>query len=111
MVYNEEEPYYYNLEWSKSAEKSLAKLDKTTVAEIRHKIKNNLTKNEKDPYPSPTNKNVKALKGDAFKGMYRYRFGKYRAIYKILQQKLSITVLEVGSRGGLYDILERKYGN
>jgi mRNA interferase RelE/StbE len=109
MTYHGEEQHYYNLAWSKSAEKSLEKLGKK-ASDVRHKIKSNLTKNQKDPYPSPTNKNVKALQGKSFKGMYRYRFGKYRAMYTIRQQELLITVLEVGPRGEFYNMLERKCG-
>ncbi|KLL03503.1 MAG: pirin [Mycoplasmataceae bacterium RV_VA103A] len=97
----------YEVEWTDNALKSLSKLDKPTERKIRWKVENELVK---DPYPSPTNKNVKALQGE-LKGLYRYRcHGKYRVAYKILRQKLLITVLEVVKRSDVYPILERKYG-
>ena len=43
----------------------------------------------------------KPLKGN-LKGQHRYRFSKYRVIYKIFQTKVVIEILEVDNRSNIY---------
>lgn len=101
--------YYYELEWSKSAEDGLRELGETLAKKVRHKVKETLSKNVESPYPL-SNKNIKALKG-TLKG-FRYRcYGKYRIVYEMFKEKLLIRVLEVDNRSDIYPISKRKYGN
>jgi len=48
-----------------------------------------------DPYQG------KALSGE-FKGLYRWRSGKFRIIYEIQQEALIILVLRIGHRKDIY---------
>lgn len=43
----------------------------------------------------------KPLKGE-YKGLYRYRFGNYRIIYKISIEQATVTVVKIGHRSNIY---------
>lgn len=43
----------------------------------------------------------KALKGE-LKGLYSYRVGSYRVIYRIYREKLLIIVIDIGHRREIY---------
>ncbi len=45
--------------------------------------------------------NIKALKGK-LKGLYRYRAGDYRVIYRIHDDQLLVFVMKIVQRGGAY---------
>ena len=84
----------YEVEWSETAKKNLEKLDRITKKKIIYKVENYLAE---DPHGRG-----KPLKGN-LKGQYRYRFSKYRVIYKIFQTKVVIEILEIGSRSNIYE--------
>ena len=67
----------YKAEWKKEALKSLDKIDQVKAEKIRLGVETVLAK---DPY-----KEGKPLKGD-LKGLRRFRFSKYRVLYKIRQE-------------------------
>lgn len=83
----------YNIRWNDKAVTDLKKLDKDHSFRIVGKIKNYLAK---DPVSFG-----KPLKG-MFKGMYRYRFGNYRIIYVINNQKKEISIMTVDHRKKVY---------
>ena len=85
----------YNLLFSNRALKQLKKLDKNISAMILKKIKIELLETEN---PRATGK---ALVGDK-KGLWRYRYGNYRVICSINDDKLIILALEVGHRKEIY---------
>lgn len=53
------------------------------------------SKLSKDPYQG------KALSGE-FKGLYRWRSGKFRIVYEIQQEALVVLVLRIGHRKDIY---------
>jgi mRNA interferase RelE/StbE len=80
----------YKLFYKSSVSKDLKRLHKDEVRRILEGIEERLVSN---PYSG------KALKGD-FKGCYRYRFGDYRVIYSVSEQK--VLVLRIGHRKEVY---------
>ncbi len=50
---------------------------------------------EHDPFQG------KALKGE-LKGLYSYRVGSYRVVYRIYRDKLIIIVIDIGHRRDIY---------
>ena len=85
----------YNVEYSKQAVKFLKKLDRTAKILIKEWIENNLI-----GCSNPFDKG-KSLTGDK-KGYWRYRVENYRIICEIEQDKLIITIIEVGHRSTVY---------
>jgi len=80
----------FDVEFSKTAEKQLYKLDKDT--QIR--IVSTLDRIRVRPYP-----HVKRLVGSQF---FRLRVGQYRVILDIIKNKLVIYVVEIGHRRNIY---------
>ncbi len=83
----------WKLEFSKSAEKSILKLDK--------KIQEELKKYFKKVIDNPKAFG-KALNGNK-KGLWRYRIGDYRAICEIKEKELIIFTLLVDHRRKVYE--------
>ena len=82
----------YTLVIKKKAEKQLAKLPK----QVTEKLLNVITSLCADPRPRGYIKLVKR------KG-YRIRKGDYRIIYNIEDEKIIVTVLQVGHRQNVYN--------
>ena len=76
----------------RSALKDLQAIPKSDQKRHLDLIEYNLSK---DPYKG------KALSGE-FKGLYRWRTGKFRIIYEIKQELLVILVLRIGHRKDVY---------
>ena len=53
---------------------------------------------EEDPF---TCKNSKRLHGQ-LEGLYRYRIGKFRMIFKIVTETSEVRILAIASRGDIY---------
>ena len=85
----------YKVEFTESAVKQLKKLDKQTVRVIKNWVIKNLV-NTPDP-----RLHGKALKGN-LKGIWRYRVGDYRLLTYIEEDKVIITVIEIGHRKDIY---------
>ncbi len=83
----------YHVTIKKSAEKELAKLPLNAILILKEKILALGT----NPYPN----GHKKLKG--FSDQYRIRWGNYRVIYRIENNRLLIEVLKIGDRKGIYD--------
>lgn len=82
----------YSLEYTPAASRQLAKLDKTTQARLKPKIKT-LSENPRQHG---------AIKLQGFDNMYRIRIGDYRIIYEIHDNILLVLIVEVGHRGSVY---------
>lgn len=80
----------FEIEFSKSAEKQLFKLEK----DIQKRIVSTLDRIRIRPYP-----HVKKLVGNPY---FRLRVGEYRVILDIRKNKLFIFVVEVGHRKNIY---------
>lgn len=85
----------YKVEYSKTAQKQIKKLDNYTQVMLMNWITKNLV-NCKDPKI-----HGKALKGN-LKGQWRYRVGDYRILCDIEDNKIIILVINVGHRREIY---------
>ena len=84
----------YKVFYLDSAEKDLAALDKPIRKRILDKIDEILTRDPKGL--------GKPLTGP-FKGMWRYRVGDFRVIYRISEEEILILVAKVGHRKNIYE--------
>ncbi|WP_245247229.1 MULTISPECIES: type II toxin-antitoxin system RelE/ParE family toxin [unclassified Paenibacillus] len=82
------------MEFSSEAKKYLKKLDKPTVQRIIIALENLLI----DPFNNANTKKMKGYEGE----FYRLRVGDYRVIYEIIDDRLLIFIVKVGSRGDVY---------
>ncbi len=87
----------YRVIFSEAAKKQLKKLDKHISALILGWIEKNLEGCE-DP-----RQHGKSLTGDK-SGQWRYRIGDYRIICEIIDEEITILVLEAGHRKNVYDL-------
>ena len=85
----------YKVLYYKRYLKDLEKIPKYFQEEIRISI----MELEKDPRPS----GCKKLKGNS--GLYRIRSGKYRIVYSINDDVLTILIIEIGHRKDVYECL------
>lgn len=85
----------YKVTFSKSAVKSLSKLDKQTSRLIKNWIVKNLVDTDNPKLYG------KELTGN-LKGVYRYRVGDYRLFAEIRNQELVILILEIAHRRDIY---------
>lgn len=83
----------WKIEFAASAEKELARLDKSAGGRI---VKYRRERVAIDPRASG-----KSLRGD-HAGLWRYRIGDYRVICEILDEKISVLVVRVGHRKEVY---------
>jgi len=82
----------YKVHIRKSALKDLQAVPKSDQKRLLDVIEKNLCK---DPYQG------NALSGE-FKGLWRWRRGKFRIIYEIQQETLVVLVLRIGHRKDVY---------
>ena len=80
----------FDIEFSKSSEKQLFKLEK----DIQKRVVSTLDRIRVRPYP-----HVKKLVGNPY---FRLRVGEYRVILDIQENKLLIFVVEIGHRKNIY---------
>jgi mRNA interferase RelE/StbE len=85
----------WQIEWSKEAQKQLAKLD----SQIKHKILKYL-KETLNQWSHPSQRSM--LLSDDKSGLWKMRIGDYRLIFKIDNNKFTIFILAVGHRKNVY---------
>ena len=51
----------------------------------------------------PNGEDIKKLKGEKNKGLFRLRVGDYRIIYSVDNGKLIVYVIDAGNRGEIYN--------
>ena len=86
----------YKVEYTKTAMKQFKKMDKKIAALILSYIEDKLVGCENPRLYG------KALRGN-LDDIWRYRVGSYRILTKIEDDKVLITVVEVGHRKEIYD--------
>ena len=86
----------YRVEFSKNALKQLKKLDKPTAALVLGWIRKN---REGCSNPRIHGKGLTANRS----GQWRYRVGDYRIIAEIIDEKITILVVNVSHRRDVYD--------
>ncbi len=84
----------FELIWHEEAIDDLKKADKAKAKEIIDKVRNYLVR---DPL-----RLGQPLKGK-FRGLYRFRFGRYRIIYAVDSNLKTIRILKVGHRKEIYE--------
>lgn len=85
----------WHVEWAKQAQKKFNKLEDIIQDKILEFLENTLEK-----YAHPTQRG-EPLSGDQ-SGLWRYRVGDYRIVCLIQDEKLMITVINVGHRRDIY---------
>jgi mRNA interferase RelE/StbE len=85
----------WKLEFSKSAEKDILKLNQTVQQEVMKYFKKVVASDNPTLFG-------KALTGDK-KGLWRYRIGDYRAICEIHNDELKIVAINIDHRRKVYD--------
>ncbi len=83
----------YTLTFSRSAVKALQGMPRNTAALIRAKL--DILAND----PQALKNNIKKLTG---RSGYRLRVGEWRIIYTLQNDMLEIHVIDIGSRGDIY---------
>ena len=83
------------VELSVRAQNFLDKLDKDTKERIEKRLKNL----ENNPIPS----DAKFIGRDNDEMVFRYRIGKFRALYKVKEVQKIILVTKIGKRDEVYD--------
>ena len=82
----------YKIVIEKPAEKFIVKLLRPDKERILKAI-----------YRLPDEGDIKALKGQKSRGMYRLRVGDYRIIYTVDSGQLIVCVIDAGNRGQIYN--------
>ncbi|MBI9017727.1 MAG: type II toxin-antitoxin system RelE/ParE family toxin [Phycisphaerae bacterium] len=82
--------------------RNVAKTFKTLDNKLKSQIKKAILALAFNPRPD----SCESLKG--YPNLYRIRVRDYRIVYEIKDDKLLVTVVEVDSRGGIYDQLKRR---
>lgn len=85
----------WTLRFTPRAQKALAKLDRTVASRILKTLERNL-----ELYGDPRGFGS-ALAGD-LSGMWRYRIGDYRVLARIEDEIVTIVVIDVARRSGVY---------
>jgi len=83
----------YKVSYLDSVEHDLKRLDKPVVRRILDKIEKVLAKD-----PQNLGKPLTGI----FRGLWRYRVGDYRIIYKIAEKEILIIVARIGHRKDIY---------
>ncbi len=85
----------YEVELSVNAQDFLNKLD----GHIREQIENRLRRLKENPIPS----DAKFIGRDNGEMLFRYRIGKYRALYKVKEKDKIVLVTKIDKRPKVYD--------
>jgi mRNA interferase RelE/StbE len=80
----------YQVKWHEKAVKDLKDVDKKSAKGLVERVKEYLPQ--------------EPLHGE-FKGLYRYRYGRYRVLYAIDRKENTILILRVGKRKEIYNQL------
>jgi mRNA interferase RelE/StbE len=82
----------YKVQWKKSAQKELRKLNKDAILKILEVV----DRLADDPHPEGSGK----LRGSQH--TYRIRMGDYRILYSVKSEVLTIEIIRVGHRKEIY---------
>jgi len=85
----------YFVELSQRAHNFLEKLDFST----KERIETTLKRLETNPYPSDS----KFISRDGINKVFRYRIGKFRALYSVDNERKIILVTKIDKRERVYD--------
>ncbi|GHU14172.1 hypothetical protein FACS189449_10490 [Alphaproteobacteria bacterium] len=80
----------------------IKKIPKHLLSSIRNAIESRL---KERPY------DFKPLSGKMYQGLFRLRVGDYRIVYEIEEKLKTVKVLAIGTRGKIYQVLDRRLIN
>ena len=84
----------WRVTWTKTAENYYDRMEEVYKQRLQRAIR----ELEADPFSS---KKVKKLHGE-LKGLYRYRIGRFRILYRIMEKDREVRILAIASRGDVY---------
>ncbi len=84
----------WQLTWTNTAENYYKRMEKAYQLRFQKAVR----ELETDPFAS---KNVKRLHGE-LEGLYRYRVGRFRMVFRIIEGDREVRILAVASRGDIY---------
>jgi mRNA interferase RelE/StbE len=84
----------WRITWTSSAKGYYSRMSEQT----RERIDEAFLELEKNPFASG---NVKRLHGQ-LEGLYRCRIGKFRMVFKVLEELGEVRILAIASRGDIY---------
>ena len=85
----------WKVEFSEDSDNYLDRLDN----DISERIENALKRLENNPIPSDS-KFIERINGDK---VFRYRIGKYRALYKIKENERVVFIIKIDKRSKVYE--------
>lgn len=83
----------YKVVYADQVEKDLKSFGKPEAVKILDRVEKYLAKSPKEL--------GQPLKGN-FEGYWRYRYGQYRIIYKIVEKEILVIILRIGHRKDIY---------
>ena len=86
----------WQIEFEESAKKELAKLDRQVARRLIEFMKDRVL-SRRDPLSVG-----QALKGSTLGELWKYRFGDFRIIVNIQDERMTVLVLRVGNRSDIY---------
>jgi len=85
----------WRIEITRTAERQITKLDRTAQKSIQRFLRDRLASTDNPRQFG------KPLRGEK-QGLWRYRVGNYRLICNLQDERITVLVLEVGHRKGIY---------
>ncbi len=84
----------WGVTWTGSAARYYLRMEKGYQEMVQQAVR----ELEADPFSS---QNIKRLRGE-LEGLYRYRLGRFRMIFRILEDAREVRILAIASRGDIY---------
>ncbi|MFP3898535.1 MAG: type II toxin-antitoxin system RelE family toxin [Dehalococcoidia bacterium] len=84
----------WKVTWTRTAQSSYLRMSK----DYRQKVRKAVEELEADPFSSAS---VKRLHG-GLEGLYRYRIGKFRMVFRVIEEAREVRILAMASRGDVY---------
>lgn len=84
----------WRIVWTGSAENYYRRMEKAQQLKFQKAVR----ELETDPLAS---KNVKRLHGE-LRGLHRYRVGRFRMVFRVVEESREVRILAISSRGDIY---------
>ena len=84
----------WTVTWTKAAENYYKRMERAYQVRFQKAVQ----ELEIDPIAS---KNVKRLHGE-LEGLYRFRVGRFRMVFRIIEEAREVRILAIASRGDVY---------
>jgi len=84
----------WKVTWTRTAQSYYSRMSE----DYREKVRKAIQELEADPF-SPAG--VKRLHGE-MEGLFRYRVGKFRMLFRVIEEAREVRILAIASRGDVY---------